>query len=138
MANPRKPASVLLMQKSSKAQRLLARINELDVPPGEVGEAPEWFTPEALAAWDRIKATPEYVRVLNPLHRPALVALCHLIGKDERQMSGHPDAEKLNTMEIQRLTNLTMQFGFTPVSSAKVNLPSKKESASTFGEFKSA
>jgi hypothetical protein len=43
----------------------------------------------------------------------------------------------MTTMDVQVLNSLRQQFGMTPVSQAKVNLPSKKQQGK-FGEFKSA
>lgn len=133
--NPRKPAKVHAI--SGRARAVLNRVNELDIPAGEVGAAPGWLDADGLEEWNRLVEHPQYSAVLHGLHRAALIQYCALWSKQVKNLRGDEDAPKMTTMDVQTLSSLMGRFGLTPVDQARVNMPAKKQ-AGKFDKFKAS
>jgi hypothetical protein len=137
MGRPRKPLKLHVLEGTGRKQRLEARAGELQLAPGNVGEPPEWFTPEALAVWQWWTSDPEYSALVARVHRDALVHYCHLQGAFERGCKGLNDG--ISASDQQTLNSLRMQFGGSPASQSKVKAPGRKdETLSPFELLKQA
>ena len=137
MARPRKPVLTLV---SPQKCRIDARLNELALPAGPMGEAPDWFGPTAYEEW--IRLTTELAAVLNPAHRSGLIALCALTQRETDDFmqlpaaAGSVFAPGFSASERNNLHSLRMQFAVTPASQSKVKMPEKKAAESKWADTK--
>jgi hypothetical protein len=78
MPRARKPAKLHVLEGTAKQQRLLARVNELDIAAEELGEPPADVAsdPEAMQVWKDATEHPAYSAVLHRVNREPFIELC--------------------------------------------------------------
>jgi phage terminase small subunit len=133
MPRPKKPVALHIIQGTARKDRMAARVNEMALPAGPVGEAPEWLIPDARAEWDLLTQHAVYSRVLSPAHRGALIEYCVLFGRMVLWAKGEGE---ISASERQTLNSLRMQLGITPASQGKVKMPEQKPAESKWGATK--
>jgi hypothetical protein len=131
MARPRKPLILHKLEGTVRKDRHQKRESELRLDAAPLGDAPEWIDAEGKAEWKRLTEDPTYSQVLSPVHRGALIEYCVLYSRmvRESQMLG-----PLTASERQTLNSLRMQFGITPASQSKVQMPQTPKALSKWAE----
>jgi phage terminase small subunit len=135
MARPPKPIALHILDGTDRKDRMEKRQDELKLPPGSVGDPPEWFSPLALEEWNRLTGDPDYSQVLAPVFRGALIEYCFLYGKMLAQVQG---TGPFVAGERQMLHSLRMQLGVTPASQSKVKGPKTEKPGNKWAKFGSA
>ena len=132
MARPRKPKKLHILQGTDRADRWMAKSDELDLPSGSVGEPPDYLTEEGLIEWDRLTKDPDYSRVLSPAFRGVLIDYCLLHSEMVTEARG---GEAMPSMRRAMLGNLRTQLGITPASQSKVHAPKVEKPKSKWSNF---
>ena len=120
MSRPKKPQALHILHGTNRPDRDAARVGELVVPPGDIGDCPEWFEDDARDEWLRLVTDPHYSKVLASVHRGALLEYCVLYARMVQDAMGSGD---MNSSQRQTLNSLRMQLGLTPASQSKVAAP---------------
>lgn len=115
------------------------RESEAQLPAGEIGECPNWFSPEARATWEHIRNDPDYRQFLATADIELVKVYCVLIGKWERAergmmawVNGHEHKEKKESFaghELYALRAARTDLGRSPVARTRVNAPKKEENS---------
>lgn len=144
MGRTRKPTDLHILHGTARKARMAAREGELKLTPGDVGECPDWLSPEAKAEWHRLLDT-EWARILSPAHHSAFLRYCVLQGRLIRSERGlkmwcdgfeHPEnPEAMKMQELGFLHQFAMQLGLTPASQSKVQGKPKEQPKSGWAKF---
>jgi len=122
MGRPKKPKSLHVVQGTARKCRMDARANELELAPGDMGDAPEWMPASGKSEWERLRTDAEYSQVLAPAMRGLFEHYCLLYARMVEDARGE---RQMSASERQTYHSLCMQLGLSPASQAKVNGPAK-------------
>lgn len=117
---PRKPFVLHEMQGTARSRVKKREAGQLRLPPGDIGEAPEWFNEFQRAEWQRVTTHPELRMVLSAADRPVVEHHCVLY---ERFMLDSQGERNMSASERQCFHSIQMQLGWTPASRSKVVAP---------------
>ena len=151
MARPRKPTALKVVQGTARKDRIL---NEPD-PEVVAPEPPDSLGGEALAEWERI--TPELVALglVSVVDRAALTAYCQAwalymkasdavdgatsltFETDNGYMQQIPEVG-IMTKAAAMMHKFLTEFGLSPVSRSKINLPERADGENKWSKFRRA
>lgn len=141
---PKKPQKLHVLHGTNRADRDSKRAGELQLESGDIGQPPDWISPEARAEWVYLMGT-EWATILAPADRSTFLRYCILFGRNERAERGllrwdggleHPEAfEKMGSQEPALLHQLAIQLGLTPAARSKVQAPKAEKPKNKWAEL---